>query len=64
MGIISSIFSAIASVFGWARQRGAQENTPAMQANAQAQSIQDVRDKIAADLAKGDGAAVGKDLAP
>lgn len=38
MNFLTSIFSAIGGFFGWAGQRSAQRNAPAMQANAAART--------------------------
>ncbi len=38
MSLLSSLFSAIANVFGWATGRSALRNAPAMQANSAAKA--------------------------
>lgn len=43
MSLISSIFSAIANVFGWATGRSALRNAPAMQANAAAKTDAEIK---------------------
>lgn len=43
---IGSVFKAIANYFGWAQQRDAERNTPAMQANAAAQTEAKIDDKV------------------
>ena len=50
LNILSSVFSAIASFFGFAKDKQALENTTDMQSNANAKLIQDVRDKAINDI--------------
>lgn len=61
MSLISSIFSAIANVFGWATGRSALRNSPAMQASKAAKtdaSIKDASAEAVAAAKTGDAAAV------
>jgi len=54
MGLIKAFFSAIAAVFGLAKQRDAEENSPAMQANAGAKVVQEIQDQAVHDVTTGD----------
>lgn len=61
MSLISSIFSAIANVFGWATGRSALRNSPAMQASKAAKTDASIKDASAATVAAaktGDASAV------
>jgi hypothetical protein len=66
MGVLAAIKAvglAIANVFGFLRQKQALENTPTMQAGAEAARIQKIREKADADVAGGDLDQVQKDAA-
>ncbi len=43
---ISQVFRAVAEVFGWARQREAEKNTPEIQAAARASQAQTQKDAM------------------
>lgn len=51
MSLISSIFSAISNVFGWATGRSALRNSPPMQASAAAKTDASIKDTSAATVA-------------
>lgn len=64
MGILAAIsngFKAFASFMGWAQQRDAEKNSPAMQAAAAAEAQQKQEDEIVNNVAKGDLDAIRKD---
>jgi hypothetical protein len=64
MGVFEAIgnaLKAIASVFGWAQQRDAEENTPALQGNAAAKTNDELLKKAEADAAAGDLDQIQKD---
>ena len=44
MSLLSSIFTAIANLFGWANGRSALRNSPAMQASATAKTDAAIKD--------------------
>lgn len=54
IGLIKNAFGAIAEVFGFARQRDAEENSPQMEAAKEAKSETAAADKTRAALAKND----------
>lgn len=54
LSLISNLFSAVAGYFGWAKQKDAEENSPAMQANAAAQTRQDIAAQATKDVSGGD----------
>lgn len=63
MALISSIFGAIANVFGLLTGRSALRNAPAMQANATAHTdarLKDTAAQTVADATTGDAAALEK----
>ena len=65
MGILSAIsngLKAVASIFGWAKQRDSEENSPAMQTNAAAQTDATATAKAVADVNNPDQTAFEKDI--
>lgn len=64
MGLLTSIFQAIAGVFGFAKQRSEVKNTPDQRANAEAAQIQADKEKARADIAAKDQSALNRDVAP
>jgi hypothetical protein len=67
LSLLSNLFGAIMKGLGLAKQRNSEENTPAMQANAAAQTQADVAAQVAKDdaaAAKGDLSQAERDAAP
>ena len=62
--IIGDTFKAIAAVFGFAKTKTDLNNTPKMEANAEAAQIQADRDKARKDMASEDQEQLNKDVAP
>lgn len=54
IGLIKNAFSAVASVFGFAKQRDAEENSPAMAKAKEAQNEAAAVDQTREALSKGD----------
>jgi hypothetical protein len=50
MSFLTSLFSAIGEFFGWAKQRDAEKNTAAMQANTAAKTQQASVDEATAEV--------------
>lgn len=67
MGVLTAIgnaFKAVGTIFGWAKQKDAEENTPAMQQNAAATADQKVADQANKEVGAQDQQAIDKDLPP
>jgi len=62
LSLISNAFAAIGQVFGFARQRDEEKNSPAVQAAAAAQKEQNAEDQTRAALAKADLNEIRKEL--
>lgn len=65
-GLLTSIgagFKAIAAFFGYAQQRDAEKNAPAMQARAAGATDQQIKDAAAKSIAAGNVEEIRKDLA-
>ena len=61
--LISNALAAVSKFFGWANQRDAEENSPAMQAGAQSARSQRDEDATNRAIAQKDVDQVRKDLA-
>ena len=65
MGMLSAIgqgLKAIGAIFSWAQQRDAEENAPAMQANAAARADADAEAQAAKDVNAADPTGFEKDI--
>ena len=60
---IGAFFKAVASIFGWAQQRDAENNSPQIQANDAAKKAADAEDRITDEIAKQNIDSIRKDLA-
>jgi len=66
MGLLSAIangLKAVAAFFTWAGQRDAENNAPEMQARAQGQTDQEIKDAAAKTVATHDTTQFEKDIA-
>lgn len=62
MQFLSSIFSAITSIFSWASGRSSTKNAPDVKMAAKAQSQVDANDRIAKAIARKDISEIRKQL--
>jgi hypothetical protein len=63
MDTLKTIAAAIAALFTWKSKKLDVDNSPAMQARAQGQTDQEIKDAAAKDLATGNLEQIRKDLA-
>lgn len=61
--VIKDIISGLAALFRWKAKKIEVENSPAMQARAQGQTDQEIKDSAAAAIKRGDLGQIQKDLA-